>query len=289
MRSTILSMLVFAALFCNAYVHAQAVPSMAKLKLQLAPDQSLPLGKQISFEVSSPNALKLMKSLEAWQGIKVEALSSERLLIEMPEQPIYSGTVSPTYLADTFVIDFSESSIKDFVSGFSGHIDAQKDRQQAQRQPSPYSETTYTETTDTETPDLATMVRYVDTFIDKPTYVNGFNIASVVATQRSGDCTEYAVLLAALARSLKIPARVIIGSLIVAEQDNVQAFGHAWVEVWDNNKWHILDAAMYQSQALRHFYLPAAPLDRESPGYIISLASATALMPSSIEGIKTLN
>ncbi|WP_371194470.1 transglutaminase family protein [Glaciecola sp. SC05] len=236
---------------------------MAMLEIQLAPEQSLPLGSRISFELITTNADGLAKSLQDWPDIKVSKLDDATLLIEMIEQALYAGNVSAKHSKDSFVIDISEPSIKAFVANFSGSR--------------------------TQSIDLNALVAYVSQHIDKPSYVNGFDIASVVATSRSGDCTEYAVLLTALARSLGLPARVIIGTILVEEKAQVLAVGHAWVEVWQEDKWHILDAAMYQSGANKHFYLPAAALEKESPGYAMSLASATVLMPSSIRALQTAN
>lgn len=50
-----------------------------------------------------------------------------------------------------------------------------------------------------------------------------------VLEARTGDCNEHAVLFAALARAVNIPARIVIG---IAWSDKMQAFGyHAWAEV----------------------------------------------------------
>jgi transglutaminase-like putative cysteine protease len=59
---------------------------------------------------------------------------------------------------------------------------------------------------------------------------------------RRGDCTEYADLAAALARSLDIPARVLGG--YVLESDAVLRAGdyHNWTEVWTGDRWVLLDA-----------------------------------------------
>ena len=60
-----------------------------------------------------------------------------------------------------------------------------------------------------------------------------------VAQSRAGDCTEHAVLLAALLRAAKIPARVAVG-LVHAPSE--QAFiGHMWSEAWIDGMWVPLD------------------------------------------------
>jgi hypothetical protein len=60
-----------------------------------------------------------------------------------------------------------------------------------------------------------------------------------------GDCTEYAVLLAALARAQGIPTRVVVGmaysSRFTGQKD---AFSpHAWVQAYDGSRWVSYDAA----------------------------------------------
>lgn len=63
---------------------------------------------------------------------------------------------------------------------------------------------------------------------------------------RGGDCTEYAVLLAAAARARGIPTRVVAG-LSYASQFLGQrhAFSpHMWVQVWNGTRWASYDAAL---------------------------------------------
>ena len=68
--------------------------------------------------------------------------------------------------------------------------------------------------------------------------------AAEVARTRRGDCTEYAVLLAALARARGIPARAVVG-LVYAP--SLGGFGfHMWDEVWIKDRWIALDATRAQ-------------------------------------------
>lgn len=63
---------------------------------------------------------------------------------------------------------------------------------------------------------------------------------------RSGDCTEYAVLLAASARSLGIPARLAHG-IAYSSRFTGQAHvfsPHVWVQVWDGKRWTSYDAGL---------------------------------------------
>lgn len=69
-------------------------------------------------------------------------------------------------------------------------------------------------------------------------------LASAGETARtlSGDCTEHAVLLAAMARVKEIPSRCVVGLVYVPR---LNAFGgHMWTEVWINGVWMPLDATL---------------------------------------------
>jgi len=66
--------------------------------------------------------------------------------------------------------------------------------------------------------------------------------AAEVARSGEGDCTEHAVLLAALCRSRGLAARVAIG-LVYAESLGGFAY-HMWNEVWIDGQWIPLDATL---------------------------------------------
>ena len=74
----------------------------------------------------------------------------------------------------------------------------------------------------------------------------GYASALEVVKTREGDCTEHAVLLAALGRAMKIPTRVVdglayTGSFAGAERVFVP---HAWVQAWIDGRWQSFDAAL---------------------------------------------
>jgi hypothetical protein len=84
--------------------------------------------------------------------------------------------------------------------------------------------------------------QFVHGYIKEKDFSQAFATAAEVADSREGDCTEHAVLLAALCRALGIPARVAIGLVYV---DGKQEFGfHMWDEVYIKNKWIPLDATL---------------------------------------------
>ncbi len=82
--------------------------------------------------------------------------------------------------------------------------------------------------------------KYVARTIERKALTEAFASAAEVARSKTGDCTEHAVLLAALCRARGIPARVATG--LVAYQD-MYAF-HMWNEVWLTDRWVPLDATL---------------------------------------------
>ncbi|GMU44812.1 MAG: transglutaminase domain-containing protein [Xanthomonadales bacterium] len=74
----------------------------------------------------------------------------------------------------------------------------------------------------------------------------GYASALEVATTRQGDCTEHALLLAAIARASGIPARVATGLAYVprfGEREHVFV-PHAWTEAHVDGRWQGYDAAL---------------------------------------------
>jgi hypothetical protein len=95
----------------------------------------------------------------------------------------------------------------------------------------------------------AEIASFVGDYIGDKSYARSFDVASRVATTRSGDCTEHAVLTAALLRRFGFDARVILGIVLLGvangkETPMLKAFGHAWVEHYDQGRWTIVDAAL---------------------------------------------
>jgi transglutaminase-like putative cysteine protease len=75
----------------------------------------------------------------------------------------------------------------------------------------------------------------------------GYASALETLRTRKGDCTEYALLTAALCRAAGIPARIALG-LVYAETGHGgrRDFfgGHAWTQVFLDGHWYSLDAAL---------------------------------------------
>jgi hypothetical protein len=99
------------------------------------------------------------------------------------------------------------------------------------------------------TRDAAEAARKIEAFVadyvsDKSLSV-GYASAAEVAQSKQGDCSEHAVLTAALCRAIGIPAQVVTGLAYVEEWRTVQnGFGgHAWTRAYIGDKWIGLDAA----------------------------------------------
>jgi hypothetical protein len=85
---------------------------------------------------------------------------------------------------------------------------------------------------------------WVDGHMTNQDFSIGFASSNEIIETRRGDCTEHAVLLAALCRAAGIPARVAMG-LVYLEQP--ASFGyHMWTEVFVGGDWYALDGTIGQ-------------------------------------------
>ena len=87
---------------------------------------------------------------------------------------------------------------------------------------------------------------FVRKFIRTKDLSVGYASALEVAKNPEGDCTEHAVLLAALGRALGIPTRVVDGLVYIdhyAGKTDVFV-PHAWAQAWVDGHWRSYDAAL---------------------------------------------
>lgn len=98
---------------------------------------------------------------------------------------------------------------------------------------------------DTDAPRVAMqMERYVHERLVNKNFSTAMASAADVAKNLAGDCTEHAVLLAAMLRVKRIPSRVAVGLVYVPR---LESFGaHMWTEAWINGEWVALDATLGQ-------------------------------------------
>lgn len=102
--------------------------------------------------------------------------------------------------------------------------------------------------------DIASAVRQIEAFVDG--YITrkdmsvGYASAAEVAQSRQGDCSEHAVLAAAMCRAVGIPARIVCGVVYADSFMGQQSIfgGHMWVEVYLDGQWYGLDATRSEQQ-----------------------------------------
>lgn len=85
---------------------------------------------------------------------------------------------------------------------------------------------------------------FVANYIESTSLSVGYASAAEVAESKEGDCTEFAVLTAALCRAAGVPARIVVGIAYVDEFMGYESVfgGHAWTEAYIGNRWVGLDA-----------------------------------------------
>jgi len=105
---------------------------------------------------------------------------------------------------------------------------------------------------------------YVAKYIDTKDLSVGYGTALEVAKSKQGDCSEHAVLAAAMCRAVGIPAQVVTGLAHVKTLgDHNDVFApHAWFRVFLGGKWVDYDAALRAYDA-GHIALAAGGGDPE--------------------------
>jgi len=99
------------------------------------------------------------------------------------------------------------------------------------------------------TNDAAEAINKIEAFaadyIENKSLSVGYASAADVADSRQGDCSEFAVLTAAMCRAVGIPAQVVVGIAYVEDFAGLrQGFGgHAWTQAYVGGKWVGLDSA----------------------------------------------
>ena len=130
------------------------------------------------------------------------------------EKPAQTETPGPEYTAANSVLQLDDARLKQMAAEGKG--------------------------TATKPHEIAlALEHYVHGAVREKNFSHGFATAAEVAENQSGDCTEHAVLLAALARICGLPSRVAIGLVYV---DRAAGFGyHMWTEVFLDGRWVPLD------------------------------------------------
>ncbi len=132
--------------------------------------------------------------------------------------------------------------------------------------------------------------KFVGNHIVKKDLSIGYASALEVARSRQGDCTEHALLTAALCRAAGIPSRVVVGVTYLNNfLGTMNCFGgHEWTEVFIGSEWIGLDAA-FSEPGKRGFdagHIALATGNGE-PGDFFNLAVILGLFE--IEEVKIIN
>lgn len=103
-----------------------------------------------------------------------------------------------------------------------------------------------TKRSSTDAERMRALESFVAGFISNKNLGVGYASALQVARNPQGDCTEHALLLAALGRAVGIATRVVDGlAYAPGFAGNEHVFvPHAWVYAWVNERWQSFDAAL---------------------------------------------
>lgn len=201
----------------------------------------VPSGTPLRLQLQVAESARLARRL----GVEPPAAGTD-LVVDtiVGTQPESSGMAGRTWLESTFVIDHDDP-----------RVIALRDEYRREHP---------------GTPTAASIVAFVAQRM-QPADDQGFEFASEAATTLRGDCTEHAVLTAALARSLGLPARVSLGIAVVGNPDgSYGTYGHAWALVLEQGRWVIADAALARDD-VEPRYLPLASMQDEGPGFMLDL------------------
>ncbi len=129
---------------------------------------------------------------------------------------------------------------------------------------------------------------FVHRYLHRYDLATAFVPASVVAEQRSGDCTESAVLLAALLRGAGIPSQVVDGLLYVEEfEGEREIFGyHMWAQAFVDGRWVDYDAITEDRFDATHLALGHSALDQPQGFSAASELGSASQVPLEIEVIS---
>ena len=128
--------------------------------------------------------------------------------------------------------------------------------------------------------------KYVSEKLTSKNFSTAFASAAEVAENLEGDCTEHAVLLAALLRARGIPSRVAVGLVYVPGQAKMG--GHMWTEALFADGWVPLDATLGRGGiGGAHLKVAESSLADEAPIPVTAFAPLMSLGPDTkIEVIK---
>lgn len=251
------------ALIPDARTEAQANdPYLATLSIERASASVVPLSSSVQFSLHVTKPEIVAAAFAKIDGVDVLSTDNDSIQIVSIEKPTAPQAIDDRFLNHSFVVDFEEISMQGLLENIKLNHGT--------------------------SPSASDIASYVFNHIDDKTYARSFDLASKVAETGQGDCTEHAVLLAALARANGLYARVVFGTLIMESDTDLSAYGHAWTEIHDGDQWQIVDATLPQDVAAApHIrYLPISILEDEGPGYAFGMFGIMDSMPSKITDVR---
>lgn len=197
----------------------------------------------LHYRISHADPARLASQLAGWISTPVQ--SGNGIAFSLDAYPVTrTPEADGSQLASSFLIDYTEPP----VQALGSHIEARYGSH-----PSP-----------------AELEQFVYEYINDKNSARGFDVASVVARSRSGDCSEHAVLLTALLRMYGYPARTVLG-IFVSLQEPVRGYGHAWAEYRGNAGWIGIDGTRIDASVGAH-YIPLGVIRDESIAYRMAVA-----------------
>jgi transglutaminase-like putative cysteine protease len=255
--STVFAGLALLSLFAAAPARAAGltplyvIPTEDRSSADTASRASRDAALRLELTTSNPERLATLLGTTATQ---TGATTVSYVAPRQPTRP-YDASEASRWLAATLVIDYDEPEVVAL-------------RDELARSQAPQ-------------PELRSLVEFVDHKLRK---VSGepWQPASLTARRLRGDCTEHAVLTTALARSLGIPARVVMGVVVVQPPGEPAAtYGHAWAELRQADHWVIADAAL-GAAGDQAYYLPLGLLEDEGTGFMVQLLQAQQVWVSRV-------
>jgi hypothetical protein len=142
--------------------------------------------------------------------------------------------------------------------------------------------------------------QFVRDYITKKDLNVGFGSAEETANSREGDCTEHAVLCAALGRAVGLPTRCVVGfgyvppgysipTITNAKDTNTGIFGfHMWAEAWiSDGVWEPMDAAL-NGFDVGHITITKSALEEVNPVVDLNVPVLQLMESLKIEVVKTV-
>jgi len=142
--------------------------------------------------------------------------------------------------------------------------------------------------------------RFVRDYITKKDLNVGFGSAEETAVSREGDCTEHAVLCAALGRAVGLPTRCVVGfgyippgeevpTITNATDNSTGIFGfHMWAEAWiADGQWVPMDAAL-DGFDVGHIAITKSALEEVNPIVDLNVPILQLMENLKIDVVKTV-